>query len=82
MCGIAGFFTHSRINSPEQVLQAMTGAILPDILSGYRGVSYQLSGEQEQRAESIGGLLQLVPVASIATVLSETRSSRPVRSSR
>ena len=36
---------------------------LPEILSGYRGVSYVLGGEQEQRREAVGGLIELVPVA-------------------
>ncbi|MBN1237006.1 MAG: efflux RND transporter permease subunit, partial [Gammaproteobacteria bacterium] len=36
---------------------------LPEILSGYRGVSYVLSGEQEERAEALGGLVTLVPLA-------------------
>jgi multidrug efflux pump subunit AcrB len=51
------------VTTPEQVLQSMTGTILPSILAEYRGVTYELSGEQEQRAESIGGLFELVPVA-------------------
>jgi multidrug efflux pump subunit AcrB len=51
------------VTTPEQVLESMTSTELPAILANYRGVSYVLSGEQEERAESIGGLFQLVPLA-------------------
>ncbi len=51
------------VTTPEEVLSTMQATVLPEILSNYRGVSYVLSGEQEERAESIGGLFQLVPIA-------------------
>ncbi|MDX1561637.1 MAG: efflux RND transporter permease subunit, partial [Gammaproteobacteria bacterium] len=51
------------VTTPEQVIGAIEATTLPDILSRYRGVSYVLSGEQEERAESIGGLFRLVPMA-------------------
>jgi multidrug efflux pump subunit AcrB len=51
------------VTTPEQVLQSMTANTLPSILSEYRGVSYVLSGEQEERSESIGGLFELIPLA-------------------
>lgn len=49
--------------TPERVLESMTTTILPEILSRNRGITYVLSGEQEERNESIGGLFQLVPLA-------------------
>jgi multidrug efflux pump subunit AcrB len=49
--------------TPESVLQVMETTVLPDLLANHRGVSYVLSGEQEERAESIGGLFSLVPLA-------------------
>jgi multidrug efflux pump subunit AcrB len=49
--------------TPEQVLQSLEIGALPEILSQYRGVSYTLSGEQEERSEAFSGLIQLVPVA-------------------
>ncbi len=51
------------VTTPEQVLQSIQADALPEILAGYRGVSYVLSGEQEERSEAIGGLFQLVPLA-------------------
>ena len=51
------------VTTPERVLQAMESNVLPEILANYRGVSYVLSGAQEERTESIGGLFSLVPVA-------------------
>ena len=51
------------VTTPEQVLQAMERTVLPELLGNYRGVSYVLSGEQEERAESIGGLFSLIPLA-------------------
>lgn len=50
-------------NTPERILESMTTTVLPEILSRNRGITYVLSGEQEERAESIGGLFQLVPLA-------------------
>jgi len=51
------------VTTPEQVLTSIQMGALPEILERYRGVSYVLSGEQEQRSEALGGLLELVPVA-------------------
>jgi len=49
--------------TPERILQVMEATVLPELLGNFRGVSYVLSGEQEERAESIGGLFDLVPLA-------------------
>jgi multidrug efflux pump subunit AcrB len=51
------------VATPENVLGAIQVEGLPAILAQYRGVSYTLSGEQEQRTEAFGGLIQLVPIA-------------------
>ena len=51
------------VTTPEEVLGSMQASVLPAILDAYRGVTYVLSGEQEERAESIGGLFSLIPVA-------------------
>ena len=51
------------VTSPEAVLSSLQQDALPSILGQYRGVSYVLSGEQEERTESIGGLFQLIPIA-------------------
>ena len=48
---------------PEAVLSALGADALPRILSGYRGVSYSLTGEQEARDESFTGLMNLIPIA-------------------
>ena len=49
--------------TPEAVLRTLEAGALPRILSGYRGISYSLTGEQEQRNESFGGLMNFIPVA-------------------
>ena len=49
--------------TPEAVLRTLEAVALPGILSGYRGISYSLTGEQEQRSESFAGLYNFVPVA-------------------
>jgi multidrug efflux pump subunit AcrB len=49
--------------TPEEVLASMTTTELPEILASHRGVSYVLSGEQEERTQALGGMITLVPVA-------------------
>lgn len=49
--------------TPEAVLRTLEAVALPGILSGYRGISYSLTGEQEQSSESFAGLYDFVPVA-------------------
>ena len=49
--------------TPEAVLRTLEAEALPRILSGYRGIGYSLTGEQEQRNESFGGLMNFIPVA-------------------
>ena len=49
--------------TPEAVLRSLEVDALPRILSGYRGIGYSLTGEQEQRTESFGGLMNFIPVA-------------------
>ncbi len=51
------------ITTPEAVLSSLAADTLPRILAGYRGVSYSFTGEQEEREESFGGLMELFPVA-------------------
>lgn len=51
------------VTSPERVLASLQTGALPEIMSNYRGISYTLSGEQEERDEAIGGLYSLVPMA-------------------
>src|SRR5690606_39892729 len=47
----------------RSVLESLQQGALPEILAGYRGITYVLSGEQEERAEALGGLANLVPLA-------------------
>ena len=49
--------------SAEAVLGTLLGDSLPRILSGYRGISYSLTGQQEARDESYSGLFNLIPLA-------------------
>ena len=49
--------------SPEAIIATLESETLPKILSQYRGISYSLSGEQEDRMEAIGGLARLFPLA-------------------
>ena len=49
--------------TPEAVLRTLEAVALPGILSGYRGIGYSLTGEQEQSAESFAGLFNFIPVA-------------------
>ena len=51
------------LTTPEAVLRSLEADALPRILSGYRGISYSLTGEQEQRSESFTGLVNFIPVA-------------------
>ncbi len=51
------------IVSAEAVLGTLLGDSLPRILSGYRGISYSLTGQQEARDESYSGLFNLIPLA-------------------
>ena len=51
------------VTTPEEVLAAVQQGAIPEILANYRGVSYSLSGEQEDRSEAVRGLVQLVPLA-------------------
>lgn len=51
------------VTSPERVLASLQSGALPALLSNYRGISYTLSGEQEERDQAIGGLFSLVPMA-------------------
>lgn len=51
------------VTTPEKVLAAIQAGPLPEILGKYHGVTYALSGEQEQRAEAFGGLTALIPMA-------------------
>jgi multidrug efflux pump subunit AcrB len=49
--------------TPEAVIESLSDDVLPSILGRYPGVSYTLSGEQEERARSLAGLAGLVPLA-------------------
>lgn len=49
--------------TPEAVLRTLEAVALPGILSGYRGIGYSLTGEQEESAESFAGLFNFIPVA-------------------
>ena len=49
--------------TPEAVLRTLEAVALPGILSGYRGIGYSLTGEQEQSSESFAGLYNFIPVA-------------------
>jgi multidrug efflux pump subunit AcrB len=51
------------VTTPEQVLASMQSGPIPEVLSRYRGVSFVLSGEQEERTQALGGLVALVPMA-------------------
>ncbi len=51
------------MTTPEAVLNSLAAEALPRIVAGYRGVTYSLTGEQEERAESFGGMARLFPVA-------------------
>jgi multidrug efflux pump subunit AcrB len=51
------------VTTPERILNTMESSVLPALLADFRGVSYTLSGEQEERAQSVGGLFRLVPLA-------------------
>ena len=51
------------IVTPEAVISSLREDALPRILSQYRGVNYTLSGEQEERRISFGGLIDLIPLA-------------------
>ncbi|MFP6830082.1 MAG: efflux RND transporter permease subunit [Gammaproteobacteria bacterium] len=52
-----------NVTTPEAVLRSLAAGPLPQIVSNYRGVSYRLTGEQEERSESFGGLTRLFPIA-------------------
>ena len=51
------------VTTPEAVLRSLAAETLPRIVAGYRGVTYAFTGEQEERAESYGGLTRLFPFA-------------------
>jgi multidrug efflux pump subunit AcrB len=51
------------VAAPEEIIDALAADALPRILSDYPGVSYSLTGEQEERAVSFRGLASLFPVA-------------------
>ena len=49
--------------TPEAVIGALQADALPRILAQFPGINYELSGEQEARRISFGGLFDLIPVA-------------------
>ncbi|MDH3505951.1 MAG: efflux RND transporter permease subunit [Gammaproteobacteria bacterium] len=49
--------------TPEAVIGSLQADALPRILADYQGVSYALTGEQEERAESFRGIFALFPLA-------------------
>ncbi len=49
--------------TPEAVIGSLQADALPRILADYQGVSYALTGEQEERAESFRGIFALFPIA-------------------
>jgi len=51
------------IVAPEAVINALRADALPRILANYPGVTYALSGEQEERAVSFRGIIALFPIA-------------------
>ena len=51
------------VTTPEEILASLQLGALPEILAQYRGVSYVLSGEQEERGEAFSGLFKLIPMA-------------------
>jgi len=51
------------VTTPEAIVSSLAAEILPRIVAGYRGVTYTFTGEQEERAESYGGLTRLFPFA-------------------
>jgi multidrug efflux pump subunit AcrB len=52
----------SRV-SPEQILRSITQNDLPGLLQNYPDISYTLAGEAEERAASIGGLVNSSVIA-------------------
>ena len=52
-----------NVTTPEAVLNAVLKKDLPGILTRYPGVTYQLAGEAEARAESMGGLFTYAVLA-------------------
>ena len=51
------------IATPESIISSIESTILPDILQRHPGVSYALSGEAEERSESMGALLSSAMLA-------------------
>jgi multidrug efflux pump subunit AcrB len=51
------------IATPESIISAMQKDVLPEILSRHPGVSFALSGEAEERSESMGALLSSAMLA-------------------
>jgi multidrug efflux pump subunit AcrB len=51
------------ITTPEAILNSVARKDLPGILERYPGVTYQLAGEAEERAESMGGLMTYAMLA-------------------
>lgn len=51
------------VTTPEEVLTTLETEALPELLVNYPRVNYVFSGEQEERGEALGGLIQLFPLA-------------------
>jgi len=51
------------VATPESIIRAVQQDVLPDILSRHPGVSFALSGEAEERSESMGALLSSAMLA-------------------
>ena len=52
--------------TPEAVINSLRADALPRVLAQHPGVNYALSGEQEERRISFGGLIDLIPIALLA----------------
>jgi multidrug efflux pump subunit AcrB len=51
------------IATPESIISAIQQDVLPDIQSRYPGITFGLSGEAEERSESMGALLSSATLA-------------------
>ncbi|MCB1703239.1 MAG: efflux RND transporter permease subunit [Halioglobus sp.] len=51
------------IATPESIIGTLQAEVLPDILARYPGISFGLSGEAEERSESMGALLSSAMLA-------------------
>lgn len=47
-----------NINSPEAILLSVSNKVMPAILARYPGIEFSLTGEAEERAEAMGGLVR------------------------